>query len=159
FFDVNDTATLFINSSFGITPTMPSNVPTATYPDSAWGVMARFGTSDDAWRVGLFQGDPVHRNSALKRGAMLIGERDWIATDSGTRIGIGLWYRHAPAVAAPTSDWGAYANLEQPLPSNPNVVLFGQLGASPRDINGVPYYLAGGVRFENVAPWISDIGL
>lgn len=159
FFDVNDTATLFINSSFGITPTIPSNVPTATYPDSAWGLMARFGSEQSAWRVGLFQGDPVNRNTALKRGAMLIAERDWIATASGTRIGIGSWYRHAPTEAAPTSDWGLYTNLEQPLPSNPDTILFAQLGLSPGDINPVPGYLAGGVRFTHVSGVVSDIGL
>ncbi|MDN5864239.1 MAG: carbohydrate porin [Gammaproteobacteria bacterium] len=159
FFDVNDTATLFINSSYGITPTIPSNVPTATYPDSAWGLMARFGTQQSAWRVGLFQGDPVDRSSALERGAMLIAERDWIASNNGTRIGIGAWYRHAPSVAPPTSDWGAYANLEQSLPDNPNTILFGQLGISPGEANTVPVYLGGGIRFTNVSGAISDFGV
>lgn len=158
FFDVNDTASLFINSSYGLTPTIPSNVPTATYPDSGWGVMARFGSEQNAWRVGLFQGDPVNRSTAFKRGAMLIAERDWIVTSSGTRIGIGSWYRHAPEVAPPTSDWGLYANLEQALPSNPDTILFAQLGLSPGDVNMLPGYLAGGVRFTHVSDVISDIG-
>lgn len=159
YFGVNETANLFINSSFGITPTLPADIPTAVYPDPAWGVMAHFGTDQDAWRIGLFQGDPVNRNTALKRGAMLIGERDWVASRSGTRIGIGAWYRRAPSEAPPTSDWGAYANLEQPLPANSDTILFAQLGVSPSDINPVPAYLGGGVRFTNISGPIGEIGL
>jgi porin len=158
FFDVNDTASLFLNSSFGITPTLPSDVPTATYPDSAWGAMAQFGKNGNGWLIGVFQGDPVNRSTALKRGAMLIAERDFQASAQGARLGVGTWYRRAPAEVSPTSDWGAYANLEQPLPNHPDTVFFAQLGASPGSVNAVPYYLAGGVRFKNISDTVSDIG-
>ncbi|MGH8162050.1 MAG: carbohydrate porin [Gammaproteobacteria bacterium] len=157
FFDTNDTASLFINSSYGVTPTLPSNVPAPVYPASAWGVMARIGAEHNDWRFGIFQGDPEHRSTALKRGAMLIAEHDWLAAGSETRLGIGAWYRHAPASVAPTSDWGAYANLEQPL-GHSNTSLFAQLGASPGDINDVPGYLAGGVVFHDVSSAVSEVG-
>lgn len=159
FFGLNPTAGLFTNASYGFIPTMPANAPLPGYPNSGWGIMARLGQAHDKWLIGVFQGDPVHRSSALERGATLVAERDWKAGSSGPRLGIGAWYRHAPAIASPTSDWGAYANLEQPLPGNPDVVLFAQLGASPGDVNEVPYYLGGGVRFSDISGPISDIGL
>lgn len=159
FFDVNDAASLFINSSFGLTPSISANVPTATYPDSAWGLMTQFGKDKNSWRIGIFQGDPVNRSTALKRGAMFIAERDWQAGASGPQLGIGAWYRRAPMEAPPTSDWGAYANLEQPLPNHPDTIFFAQLGASPGNVNEVPYYLAGGVRFTGVSDAVSDLGI
>ncbi|MGA7965448.1 MAG: carbohydrate porin [Gammaproteobacteria bacterium] len=159
-FDTNDTASLFTNASFGITPTLTVDVPTATYPDPAWGVMARFGEVRNGWRVGLFQGNPEARSSALKGGAMLIGERDWHpAAKDSPQIGVGGWYRHAPAAyGPPTSDWGVYANLEQPLPGHPDTVTFLQAGVSPGKVNPVPAYLGGGIRFRDVSSTVSDVG-
>jgi len=160
FFDTNGTASLFTQASFGITPTLTLNVPTATYPDPAWGMMTRFGTVQNGWRAGLFQGNPEDRSSALKGGAMLIGERDWRpSAGDGPQIGIGGWYRRAPAAdGPPTSDWGAYANLEQPLPGHHDTVTFLQAGVSPGKINPVPAYLGGGIRFRDVSSTVSDVG-
>ncbi|MGH8272836.1 MAG: carbohydrate porin [Gammaproteobacteria bacterium] len=159
FFDVNDIASLFTNSSFGITPSITANVPTATYPDSAWGMMAQFGADKNGWLVGIFQGDPEHRSTALDGGEMLIAERDWRAATGGTQLGIGGWYRRVPvASGVPASDWGAYANLEQPLPNHPDTSAFVQIGASPGEVNTVPVYLGGGIRFQNVSPGVSDLG-
>lgn len=160
FFDTNDTASLFTNASFGITPTLTLDVPVATYPDPAWGVMARFGTPRKGWRVGLFQGNPEDRSSALKGGAMVVGERDWHpANEGGPQLGIGAWYRQAPAdYGPPTSDWGAYANLEQSLPGHPDIRAFAQAGVSPGRVNTVPVYLGGGIRFHDVSAAISDLG-
>jgi porin len=159
FFDVNETASLFTNSSFGITPTITANVPTATYPNSAWGVMAQSGEAENAWLAGVFQGDPESRSSALRGGEMLIAERDWQAADGGTRLGAGAWYRHAPVASGPPkSDWGTYANLEQPLPDHPDTSAFVQIGASPREVNTVPAYLGGGIVLRSVSPAVSDLG-
>ncbi|MGH8273591.1 MAG: carbohydrate porin [Gammaproteobacteria bacterium] len=159
FFDVNDTASFLTNSSFSFTPSITANVPTATYPDPAWGVMARIGAENNGWRVGLFQGNPEHRSTALKGGEMFVAERNWQAAGSGTQLGIGAWYRRAPVTSGlPTSDWGAYANLEQPLPNHPDTSFFAQLGASPGNVNIVPVYLAGGVVFHNVTSAVSNLG-
>lgn len=160
FFDTDDTASLFTNASFGITPTLTGDVPTATYPYPAWGAMARFGTSPGGWRVGVFQGGPRRRSSALRGGEMLIGERDWQIADSGPQLGVGAWYRRAPASSGlPATDWGSYANLQQPLPGHPGTRLFLQAGASPSGSNPIPAYLGGGIRFRDVSPAVSDIGL
>lgn len=159
FFDVTNTAGLFPNSSFGITPSISANVPVSIYPTYGWGAMAQFGQSGNDWLLGVFQGDPVHRSTALKRGAMFVGERDLRIDGGGPQLGLGAWYRRAPAAAGlPESDWGAYANLEQPLPDQPDTSLFAQFGASPGQVNTVPVYLAGGIVFNHVTSAVSAVG-
>lgn len=160
FFDVTDTAGLFTNSSFGITPSISFNVPTSIYPNYGWGAMVQFGHYENGWLFGVFQGDPVHRSTVFKQGATLISERDMRFGTGGPQIGIGAWYRRAPATAGqPESDWGTYALLEQPLPAHPDTSVFAQFGASPGAVNAVPVYLGGGIVFNNVTPAVSDVGL
>ena len=159
FFDANTTAGLFPNSSFGITPSISANVPVSIYPTYGWGVMAQFGRHEDGVLIGAFQGDPVHRSTVLERGATFLAERDWRAGTHGPQLGIGTWYRHAPVEAgSPENDWGAYANLQQPLPNHPGTSAFLQAGASPGAHNIVPVYLGGGIRFHNVSAAVSDLG-
>ncbi len=159
FFDVNDTSSFLTNSSFAIMPSITVNVPTATYPDSSWGVMAQFGEDKNGWLVGVFQGNPERRSTALKGGEMFIAERNWQAASGGTQLGIGAWYRRAPVASGPpTSDWGVYANLEQPLPNHPDTSAFVQIGVSPSEVNTVPAYLGGGIVFHDVSHAVSDLG-
>jgi porin len=160
YFDVNETAAFFLNSSFGIAPTLPSNVPTATYPDSAWALMGRVGAEKNGWLLGAFQANPEGRSTALDGGAMLVVERGWSTRDtSGTRIGVGAWYRNAPLEAGPPeNDWGAYANVERPFTNHPGTTAFLQFAMSPDDVNEVPAYLGGGVVFHEVSAAVSDVG-
>lgn len=159
YFDVNDAAGLFPNSSFGIIPSISVDVPASIYPDYGWGVMGRLGTDTDNWLVGVFQGDPRNRASALQDGAMLIAERDWRNLAAGSHIGIGAWYRQVPADAQPpASDWGAYANVEHPWPHHPDTVAFLQLGTSPGKVNSVPAYLGAGIRIDDVSERVSQLG-
>lgn len=154
FFDVTDAAGLFTNASFGITPTLTLDVPTATYPYPAWGLMTRLGSDTDNWRIGVFQGNPLARSSALHEGAMLIAERGWRNPAAGTHVALGAWYRQAPESAGgPTRDWGAYANLEHALPGHPDAVAFLQADVSPGRVNTVPAYLGAGVHFSTYRPW------
>lgn len=160
FFDVDDAASLFANSSFGIVPSISANVPSSIYPDFGWGLMGRVGPADDDWQFGLFQGDPNNRASALSDGAMLIAERGWSDPGSGTRIGLGAWYRDVPETAGPpASDWGAYTNLEHALPGHPHAVAFVQLGASPGAENQVPGYLGAGLHFYRISAALSEVGI
>lgn len=160
YFDVNDAAGLFPNSSFGIIPSISADVPTSIYPNFGWGLMARLGEERDDWLFGVFQGDPGNRASALQDGVTLIAERDWRNAPSGSHLGIGAWYRRVPPGAQlPASDWGAYANVEHALPRHPDVVAFLQLGASPGEVNTVPAYLGAGVNIRDVVPAVSQMGI
>lgn len=160
YFDLNDAAGLFPNSSFGIIPTISADVPAAIYPDFGWGLMTKLGGEKDNWRLGIFQGDPTRRSSALHAGAMAIAEHDWRTSQNHTHFGIGAWYRQVPESGTPpTHDWGAYANLEHALPAHPNAVAFLQVGASPGQVNTIPAYLGAGVHFYDVSQAVSDIGV
>lgn len=160
YFDDNDAAALFANSSFGIIPSISANVPTPIYPDFGWGVMTRLGEPGDDWLLGAFQGNPADRASALHAGATLIAERDWRDPATGSHIGIGAWYRRVPVDAGlPASDWGAYANLEHALPHHPTAVGFVQLGVSPGQANQVPVYLGAGIRFYRISSAVGDVGI
>lgn len=159
YFDVNDAAGLFPNSSFGIIPSISANVPAPIYPDFGWGIMARLDGAGGDWLLGAFQGNPADRASALRDGATLIAERDWHLSATRSGLGIGAWYRRAPAQAgAPTNDWGAYANLQHPLPGHPDAVGFVQIGTSPGAVNQVPAYLGAGVHLYDVSATVSDLG-
>lgn len=160
YFNVNNAAQLYPNSSFGIIPTISANVPSSIYPNFGWGMMAQIGKAEGDWRFGLFQGNPSDRSSVLRDGAMLITERDWRDRHSGSHLQLGAWYRGAPQPAsAPTRDWGAYANVERHLPHSPDTTAFLQLGLSPPATNPVPIYLGTGLHFHHVAPAVSDIAV
>lgn len=160
FFDVTDAASLFTNASFGISPTVTADVPTPTYPDPGWGLMAQIGKADNNWQMGIFQGNPARRSSALHEGTMLIAERGWRNSATGSHFGIGAWYRQVPASGGlPTHDWGLYSNIEHPLPGHPDAVAFVQAGISPGQVNTVPGYLAAGVHFDHVSPVVSEWGV
>lgn len=160
FFDATEAATLFTNASFGITPGMTLNTSTATYPNPGWGLMAQFGKDSGNWRVGLFQGNPNDRSTALHRGAMLIAERGWSNASTGSHLGIGAWYRQAPASGGPpTHDWGVYSNFEHALPGHPHAQAFLQASINPGQVNVVPAYLGAGVHFVDVSPVVSEWGI
>ena len=160
FFDVTDTASLFTNSSFGITPSISANVPSSIYPARGWGLMAQLGKGNNDWQVGLFQGNPADRSSALHGGTMLIAERGWQNHATGSHLGIGAWYRQVPpGGGSPTHDWGMYSIMEHALPDDPDAMGFVQAGISPGQVNTVPGYLAAGVHFNHVSPVVSEWGV
>lgn len=160
YFDVTESALLFPNASFGISPTLTSDVPTDTYPFSSWGIMGRFGSAHNNWKFGIFQGLPTKRGTALRDGEMVLTERDWSDPIAGSRLAFGAWYRQSPATAyGPREDWGFYTNLEQALPNHPSIVAFLQLGESPKAVNLVPHYLGAGLNFEGLGHGIGSMGI
>lgn len=160
FFDVTNTADMFTNASFGISPSITGDVPTPTYPNPSWGVMTQLGKNSNDWQFGLFQGNPHRRSSALHGGSMLIAERGWSSAQTGTHLGIGAWYRQVPASGGlPTHDWGMYAIFEHTLPGHPHASAFLQTGISPGQINPIPAYLGAGVRFYDVSRIVSEWGV
>lgn len=160
FFDATDAASLFTNASFGITPGMTLNTSTATYPNPGWGLMAQLGKDSNNWQIGIFQGKPTQRATALHEGEMFIAERGWSNPGTGSHLGIGAWYRQAPASGGPpTHDWGMYSNFEHPLPGHPDARAFVQASINPGQANIVPAYLGAGVHFYNVSPVVSEWGI
>lgn len=154
YFDVTEAAGSLINSSFGITPTIASNVTSSIYPKPGYGLMAESHSPDWQFRAGVFQGDPQHRASVLDRGQMVIGEA--VRSRSGRYGGLykfGAWqYENPKAAVSGTQSraWGLYGVVVQPISRHApyrDRRLFLQWGANPGGTDPVPYYLGFGADF------------
>ncbi|MDA8390590.1 MAG: carbohydrate porin [Gammaproteobacteria bacterium] len=113
-------ADAFVNSSFGIVPTVSLNAPSSIWPQLGLGAQISY-RPDRQWRVltGLFQGDPAQREAPFGAGAMSITEVDW--QRAGVYRGtykVGFWYdraHRAPVLAdtASSADAGFYMDADQ----------------------------------------------
>ncbi|MGA7802566.1 MAG: carbohydrate porin [Gammaproteobacteria bacterium] len=143
YFAVTPHASTFLNSSFGILPTVSANVPTSIYPKPGAGVM--LDARGNGWdtELGAFQGEPSRRGEPFGHGAMVIGQVQRGAVQAG------VWsYRETGE--ASRADWGAYGSVAGAL--GHGVKGFVQLGASPRSGNTVPYYLGAGLMAGSPLP-------
>jgi len=74
YFNVTEAAAGLLNASFGISPGLTVNNPTATYPYPGCGAMVELDGDKIGAQVGLFQGNPQHLYTVSHNGYMLIGE-------------------------------------------------------------------------------------
>lgn len=146
------------NSSFGITPSISSNVPTSIYPKPGWGALLRAISGNWEATVGVFQGHPEARDRPFSRGWMSIGEvaRSLSGRLASTRIALGLWQYSQPgpgAPGAPGHTWGAYLiashSLETVDGESPRAIVFAQVGVSPPKASVAPYHFEVGVALRN----------
>jgi len=139
---VTPQAGLFLNASFGITPSIAANVPTSLYPKPGLGLVARRrGPAGAGLRLGLFQGQPGHRQTPFGHGVMAIAEQ------AQGRWKLGGWVYRGHGRDRPRHDWGAYAIVHDAWRDGGpgRIEGFLQLGASPARVNVVPYYLGAGL--------------
>ena len=151
-----DSAAALLNASFGLMPTMSSNVPASSYPEPGFGIEAAATWQAWQFQLGLFQPDPTDRGSLFQHGQLVIGEVGYDRTVNGQSWGhykLGVWqYRQSDADLAdvPANDAGVYWIVDQTLfrrgPRDASV--FVQAGASPRSANAVPYYLGAGLQLH-----------
>ncbi len=153
-----DAASLLLNASFGLDPTLSANVPISTYPKPGWGIEGAAHWPRWTLRLGLFQPNPTDRSRGLRDGAMTIGELDYRTAPhhGASHVKLGLWrYRHSdPSVGdTPSRDWGAYALADAPLGRGPDTArVFIQLGHAPAPENPVPHYLGLGLKMPAPLP-------
>jgi len=152
-FAATDTASLLLNASFGLNPSLSANVPVSTYPEPGLGLEAALQWPQWQWRLGAFQVNPAQRGDAFQHGHFLISEVDYQTSpreEVAATLKFGLWrYRQSdPALSnVPERDWGAYASIESPLSRGSQVPrIFLQLGHAPDAGNSVPHYLGAGVQ-------------
>lgn len=149
-FAATDAASLLLNASFGLNPTLSANVPISTYPKPGLGLEAAAQWSQWQWQLGIFQANPAKRSEGFKDGELVIGEMDYqtsMRDDDAAHVALGLWhYRQSdPALSTyPKHDWGAYASLEVPLRDSARAFL--QLGHAPDASNTVTHYLGLGLQ-------------
>jgi porin len=151
-----DAASVLLNSSFGVDPTLSANVPVSIYPVPGLGFEAAAQWPQWQWQLGIFQANPAHRNEGFQHGELMIGEMDYQTSpqdDAAAHMAIGLWrYRQSdPTLGAyPARDWGAYAFIEGPLSKSANAPqAFLQLGHAPDKSNTVTHYIGLGLQMPS----------
>ena len=157
YFDVLGAASDLVNSSFGITPGIAANMPTAIYPEPGFGAMARWREQGTAFSVGLFQGDPARRVSLFHNGRSIIAEWEPIGYRSGPdspRVKIGLWQCRCDAGPSEgkVRTWGFYGSLQLPVDDTPDMTLFAHLAASPGPRSQAPFSAAFGLTMTSPLP-------
>jgi len=138
-FDVTDDAALFLNASFGITPTISLNTSASIYPLPGAGVVADAKINGFTGLAGIFQAHPQNRQNFVHNGTMRIIEIDHDG------IKAGAWQQSG---AVTSSDSGLYGIVDKTLYQSHNgasLAGFVQFGASRSSINQIPYYTGGGL--------------
>lgn len=151
-FASNDAASILLNASFGLDPTLSANVPISTYPKPGWGFETAALWPNWQLRFGLFQPNPDARNSGFSDGHFLVGQFDHEIDSQSypTTISLGLWQYHQTdrvLSSIPTHDQGVYASIDTGLGTAGNAAqVFLQLGYAPKAVNTVPRYIGVGVQ-------------
>lgn len=154
YFDVADSCSALLNSSFGVEPTWSRNTVAPIYPTAGAGAMVSWRRG--AWldRAGLFQADPNRLDSAFREGALLIDEVVYHDAVAGSGIyKIGIWGYHLRSRAPdslPRANWGLYLITEQPLAGD--ATAFFRIGLSPDAASGIPLDLQAGVSVPAPLP-------
>jgi len=109
YFNVNDSAAMLMNSSFGIEAGLSANSPYSIYPKPGYGAMARIGVSDSKLVIGVFDGDPATRSTNFDDGQLSIAEWQQKLNES-TEIKLGGWQCYCSLLNMPTQKGGTYGN-------------------------------------------------
>ncbi len=163
-FIVSDEGLNFINSAFGVVPSVSGNVPLSIFPKNALGIMVNYAFSDAfAIQTAIIDGDPGNLDSdpynlkqsvSKEQGVYYAGE---IILSSKTGKYKLCGYYHTGSfedVVNPSSikkhNYGLYAIADQTLAEFSNSKKlngFIQLGHAPTSRNYLDWYFAGGVNF------------
>ncbi|HKK04491.1 MAG TPA: carbohydrate porin [Gammaproteobacteria bacterium] len=151
-FAATDAASLLLNASFGLDPTLSANVPISTYPEPGLGLEGAALGRHWKLQLGIFQPNPAERSRGFRDGALTIGELRYRTgpQDRAAHFKLGLWrYRQSdPALRGlPDRDWGAYGAVEGSLGHGPDAPrVFMQLGHAPDPATTVPHYIGLGLQ-------------
>lgn len=159
-FDVNETGSLFLNSSHGIGPDFSQVGPSGPgiFPVTALG--ARLSWNAGAlWeaRAGVFEGTPGDpdnpRRTTLRlesgEGALVVGEL--IARPKqDLRIALGAWHHDGDRTSGHGEDWGSYAHVEGKLWSGSRHSLggFARVGWAHGNVYRIGRYEGAGLVFS-----------
>lgn len=156
YFNVTNSASTLINSSFGIGAALSSNAPFSIYPEPGFGAMLRYGDAESHVQAGIFSGKPQEHARFDGQGQLSVIEWRGKASDNLT-LDAGVW--HCNCAATPDADVfssnrGLYGSLEQQLDrSNAEpITLFFRTGVSDGSTTTVPWSFATG--FSLPAPFI-----
>lgn len=169
-FDTLEPAQLFINSSFGIEPTV-SQVSVSIFPETALGAVMRWRSPQHAYVLaGVYDGTPglpghpAGTHIELRSGDGLFSAFEAGINDAGKyKLAAGYWYHTAMLDYPPGRHWrhnhGWYLIGSAHLlggKSVPAVSAFVQLGRALTDRNPFSGYLGAGISFNRFLPGRPD---
>lgn len=167
-FDVLDAAGVFVNSSFGLDPTI-SQLPVSTFPTTTLGAALRWQSVDGMYvmggvydgRPGL-AGHPDGTHIALRDGDGVFTAIETGVVSSGAesfKLALGGWYRSTayrdPAGRPRHNNNGAYAIGQYritPQGQEPAVHVFLQIGATDGQRNQLDRYIGAGFTASGLVP-------
>ncbi len=165
----------FINSSFGIVPTMSLNIPVSIYPTAALAFIAQYEVLNrHSIKVGVYDGDPgdpksnrynLQPNISGEEGFLFVGEYDYhIQVNSLPHCyRVGSYYHtntftdYRDSTHQVSGNYGIYLISDYVLWSGFNhpdkyLGLFLQGSWAPSHINQVDFYLGAGIHFNGLLP-------
>jgi porin len=172
----------FINSSFGISPSISLNIPVSIYPLASLAFRTKYEKENHfAAKLGIYDGDPgdpgsnryaLQPNISLDEGFLFIGEfeRFHFVNDLIESFRIGGYYHtnsfrdYTDTSKSILGNYGVYVVSDMVPWSGFNhpcsyIGLFFQGGLAPANINQVNYYIGGGLHFNGMLPQRFDDAL
>ncbi len=166
----------FINSSFGIAPSISLNMPVSIYPMAAPCLLLKYTPNEKfCGKVAVYDGNPgnfennrfnLQWNICSREGLFYIGETQLIQTQDENQTGIfkiGTFYHSGSFISYNDTsklhrgDFGAYVVAEKALfarslHAGRGLCIFFQGGIAPPAYNMVQYYVGGGFRYHGILP-------
>jgi porin len=166
---------VFINSSFGIAPSVSLNVPVSIYPLAAPAIVFSYNFNPlyDV-KLGIYDGNPgdpktnrynLQPNIDLDEGLLVMGQLEWhrSVNDKPENCKIGGYYHsskfqnYKDTNNYKNGNFGLFAITDLVLISNFNkphqyFSAFVQGGFAPESINQVNYYIGGGLHLNGILP-------
>lgn len=170
-FVASDHGGLFLNSSFGIMPSISGNIPAPIFPLTTLGISAKWQVSEKLTLMGaLYDGcptdfeddNPYNLKWSIRSqdGALMFSEFQYtneIGEKAGTyKLGGFFHDNHlVDTTEEPIykNNYGFYAIADQMLwqnATNKKLGMFLQLGLTPEDFNYLQYYIGGGVNIHGL---------
>lgn len=173
-FNVSETGGSFINSSFGIIPSISANMPVSIFPINTLAFIVHSRLSESIMlSAGIYDGDPgdfetnpygVKWKLSADEGALAIGEFCFSTSSNAERMGaykIGGYYHTSEFQSLTNPDvvtkgnYGLYFLGDQMIFSESEeqgLFAFVQAGFAPGDINFVDSYFGGGLLYRGLFP-------
>jgi len=165
----------FINSSFGISPTISLNIPVSIYPMAALAFIYKYEKPNKLnYKIGVYDGDPgnpennrynLQPNISLTEGLLFISELEFcrLVNNLPENIKFGAYYHtndfvdYSDTTITKQGNYGGYVVSDMVLWSGFNhshtyLGAFFQGGIAPSNINQVNYYIGAGFHLNGMLP-------
>ena len=153
YFNVTDSASTLLNSSFGISAGLSANAPFSLYPQPGYGLTARIGHASQKLLLGVFDGNPEARDNLFSAGQLSIAE--WQQNiKASLNIKFGGWHCNCLTSQniSKQSTQGLYAGIEKHFSTSDSkqVTVFVRGAVSHGAETTVPDSLALGVLYPSI---------